>query len=370
MDEMKKKIKILFTLPFMNAGGAEKIVCTLLKNLDREKFTPILLLLEKKGAFLECVPEDVTIYDLKSGSLKSSFFKLFKAIKEIEPDIVFSTIGSMNLLISSMIKLLPKNIKFVARETNLVSLKNRDEKYPLLFDLMFKSVYRDFDLIICQSKDMFDDLSENSHIPSSKMRIINNPVDIKEIENKAFCKEKLFDEKFFNIVAVGSLSFKKGFDLLIKALFLCEDEDIFLSIIGEGKEKEKLQELSKKFSIEDRVRFLGFKKNPYPFIKQADLLALSSRYEGFPNVLLEANALGVPVLAFRCKGGVNEIVIDGVNGLTVESFDIFEFAEKLKKMKKLVFDKEEIKKSVKRYELSKIIKEYEETLEHLYEERV
>ncbi len=368
---MNKKIKILFTLPFMNAGGAEKIVCTLLKNLDGERFEPVLLLLEKKGAFLNRVPPEIEIYDLKSPSLKSSFFKLFNAIKEIDPDIVFSTIGSMNLLVSSVIGFMPRKIKFVARETNLVSLKNRDEKYPLLFDLMFKSVYKKFDLVICQSRDMFEDLRDNYRMPISKMKIIHNPVDKKEIEERASCggNEKLFDERFFNVVAVGSLSFKKGFDLLIKSLFLCDRDDIFLTLIGEGKEKERLKRLVRVLSLENRVVFSGFRENPYPYMKNADLLALSSRYEGFPNVLLEANALGVPVLAFSCKGGINEIVKEGINGFVAESFDISEFAQKLEKAADFPFDGEKIKKSVERYELSKIIDEYEKVFENLYEER-
>jgi len=364
---MKNRIKVLFALPLMNAGGAERIVCTLLKFLDREKFSLILLLLEKKGAFLDCVPEDVYIYELKRSSLKSSVFPLIKAIRELKPDIVFSTIGSMNLLIASVRRFLPERIKFVARETNLVSLKNRDEKYPLLFDFLFKTVYKNFDLIICQSRDMLEDLRQNYFIPSFKMKIINNPVDIEEIEKRAFCESEVLDKRFFNVVAVGSLTEKKGFDLLIKALFLSEDKDIFLTIIGEGKEREKLQTLAKKLKTDNKIRFVGFKKNPYPYIKEADLLALSSRYEGFPNVLLEANALGVPVLAFRCKGGINEIVLEGINGWSVESFDIFEFAEKLEKIKRISFDKSAIKKSVEdRYLVFKIVKKYEEILENLY----
>ncbi len=354
--------RVVFVLPALNMGGAEKIVCELINNLNRENFEIFLLLLRKKGKLLECIPDDIETIDLKRDSLRSSVFDLYFALKRLSPDVVFSSIGSMNLLISSLRPLFSKKVKFIARETNLVSIKNRDEKYPKLFDLMFKSVYKNFDLIIAQSRDMYEDLVKNFNISKEKIKIINNPVDIEKIEKLSKSSDGFFDESRFNLLAVGSLSYKKGFDRLLEAFSLVDDENIFLTIVGEGRERENLKKLSYDLNIEERVRFFGFCKNPYPLMRQADLFVLTSRYEGFPNVLVEALACETPVLAYECKGGVNEIVINGINGWKVKEGDREAFARRILIAAKKPLDKKEIKKSVYRYEFSKILKIYEETL--------
>ena len=354
--------RIVFVLPALNGGGAEKIVCTLINNLNREKFEIILLLLKREGRFVDCILSDIETIELNKDSLRSGFLPVFFALKRLKPDIVFSSIGSMNLLISVIRPFFSKKIKFIARETNIVSIKNRDEKYPKLFDLMFKTVYKNFDLIIAQSKDMYDDLVNNFKIPSNKIKIINNPIDIKAVYESCESDDGFFDESRFNLLAVGSLSKKKGFDRLLEAFSLVKDKNIFLTIVGEGGERENLIKLANKLNIKDRVRFYGFCKNPYPLMRKADLLVLTSRYEGFPNIVLEANACGLFVLAYECKGGINEIIINNLNGLKIGNGDKLAFAKAIERLSKEKFDREKIKRSVYRYDISKILEIYEETL--------
>ena len=354
--------KIAFVLPALNAGGAEKIVCDLINFLDRDYFEIFLVLLQKKGRLINRIPLDIEVVDLKKESLRSGFWDIKNSLKKISPNIVFSSIGSMNLLIASLRRFFPKKMKFIARETNIVSLKNRDEKYPRLFDLMFKTVYRNFDLVIAQSKDMKEDLILNFNVPLEKIKVINNPVDIKKISKLAESEKSFLKKGVFNLLAVGSLSRKKGFDRLLEAFSLIEDEDIFLTIVGEGKEREKLIDFAKALGLKERVDFRGFLENPYPLMKEADLFALTSRYEGFANVLLESLACETPILAYGCKGGVNEIVIEGVNGWIVRNGDREEFAKKIKEAKNYPFDRWKIKKSAYRYEFSKIMRVYQETL--------
>ena len=120
------------------------------------------------------------------------------------------------------------------------------------------------------------------------------------------------------------------------------------SISINGEEKEKLLNLSKELNIEDRVHFLGFQKNPYKYMAQADLLILSSRYEGLPNVVLEANTCGLPVVAYNCPGGTREIIKDGLNGFLVECGNIDELAYKI----------EEAIKELNQYQNDMIVQEY------------
>jgi glycosyltransferase involved in cell wall biosynthesis len=118
----------------------------------------------------------------------------------------------------------------------------------------------------------------------------------------------------------------------------------------------------KKLHIQNRVNFLGFKDNPYKYMAQADLLVLSSRYEGLPNVVLEANACGLPVVAYNCPGGTREIIKDGLNGFLVECGNIDELTFKIEESIKYSWNKEEIQQYAHNFSVSKIISIYTKEL--------
>jgi glycosyltransferase involved in cell wall biosynthesis len=109
------------------------------------------------------------------------------------------------------------------------------------------------------------------------------------------------------LVSAGRLTYQKGFDMLIDAVARCT-RSVHLTILGEGPLRRELEERARAKGVSDRVRFAGFLKNPYPFFAQSDAFVLSSRYEGFPNVVLEALACGAPVIALPAPGGVREIL--------------------------------------------------------------
>ena len=98
--------------------------------------------------------------------------------------------------------------------------------------------------------------------------------------------------------------------------------------------EKKLKKLASELGLSTQVAFKGFVQNPYPYMAQADLFVLSSRYEGCPNAVLEAMACGTPVVAFRCKGGMDEIIDDGVNGWLAEPENVVDFATAVEKAAK------------------------------------
>lgn len=118
------------------------------------------------------------------------------------------------------------------------------------------------------------------------------------------------------IVGMGRLGREKGFDLLVRASAAVR-HPFRVVLLGEGVEENSLRELVKNLGIGDRVEFAGFRKNPFPYLQKASVFVLPSRYEGFPNSLLEAMALGVACVATRCPTGPEEIIMDGENGLLV-----------------------------------------------------
>jgi len=359
---MNKK-RILFFLPFMHGGGAERVILTLLRHLSREKYELILVLMKKEGRYLSQIPYDITVVDLQVSQVRYAIFKIVSIIRTQKPDIVFSTLAYLNLIIAIIRPFFSKNISFIARESNTVSVSNKREKYPKLFDWLYKNVYKNFDHIVTQAAFMRNDLQENYGIASSKMSIIYNPIDSANIEKLSYHDKDLYPQKY-NLLAVGRLNYQKGFDMLLSIMTRL-DETYHLTIIGEGEDGDVLQKQIKTLGLEDKVHLGGFCENPYAYMKQADLLVLSSRFEGLPNVVLEAASCGTPVVAFDSDGGTSEIVHHGHNGFLVDCYDEEAFARSIQKARSYKFDIETIEKETKeQFTITKVIKEYEEIFDN------
>ena len=357
-----KKISILFILPDLETGGAERIVTTIANHLPRSTFEPKILLLRKEGGYLEILKEDVEIIDIKTPRIRHSLKPILKEIRNRKPDIVFSGFGEVNAYLALFIKFFPK-IKFIARETNVVSkhVTRREIRF-------FYKFYNNYDRIICQSDDMQNDLIENFKIKKEKSIKINNPVDFEFINEKLAISEKpeSFKNDFKNVVAIGNLSSRKGFDNLLKVFTHLKNEKILLHILGDGRDKELLHQMKNDLGLEN-VIFHGQQKNPYQFLKFADLFVLSSRYEGFPNVLLEAGACGTYSLANNCPGGITEIIQEKINGEISDIENHEDFAEKLKSILMENHEKEQIINSIKsRFSKEIILKKYMEVFKNLY----
>ena len=359
---MMKKIRILFFIPFMNGGGAERVILTLLTYLDRDKYELILVMMKREGRYLSMIPKDIEVIDLKASQARYAVFKIIKVIREKKPDVVFSTLAYLNLIVAMIRPFFSKNITFIARESNTVSVRNKREKYPRLFDWLYKNVYKNFDIIVTQAKYMRDDLVKNYGLEHSKMFIIYNPVDTKNVAEKSMQDKEVKLPSKYNLLAVGKLGYQKGYDILFPIMTRLDDS-YHVTILGEGADKDKLEKQIKELGLESRVSMLGFSDNPFAYMKKADLLVLPSRYEGLANVILEANYCGTPTVAFSSPGGVAEIVHDGKNGFLVEPFDEEAFAKAIKKAREYDFDEEAIMIAIqKNFAIEKIIKEYDALL--------
>ncbi len=231
-----------------------------------------------------------------------------------------------------------------------------NNKYLKLF---YKYFYNLYDRIIAQSNDMAEDLCRNWGIRADKISLIHNPVDINKIKNLS--TEHVashFDNTKINFVSVGRLSTQKGFDILIKRLSAIDTSKMRFYIIGDGDERSTLETLIKEHNLQDTIFLLGYQANPYKYIRMADALILSSRYEGFPNVLLEACSLGKPVFCNSCKGGINEIVTN-INGVTADFNSQNDFNEKLVRFLLMDFDGTKISDDIKkRYSLDNVMPLY------------
>jgi glycosyltransferase involved in cell wall biosynthesis len=132
-----------------------------------------------------------------------------------------------------------------------------------------------------------------------------------------------------------------------------------LTIVGSGEKEESLKNLVKTLNLETRVKFEGQQSNPYVYMKKADLFLLTSQREGFPNVLLEANTLGLPIVAFSSKGGITEIISEGINGFHIPFLESENMAKKIEEATSFNFNKNLIiENTINKYSQDNILKKY------------
>ena len=362
-----KKQRIVFIIHALYSGGAQRVVVNLLNSISRDKFEIHLIVLKAEGIMLGDIASDVTIHDLNNPSISRVFLKFLKKIYSLKPHIVFSGIGHINGLLSPFIplfnRLIPNDVHWVARETSVASLYIQHDNNSRLYEFLYRRFYKNFNQIICQSSYMKKDLIEAFNLSIEKMVVINNPVDINKIEHLSVQKmSREFNSNSINILAVGALREEKRFDLLLEAFALL-GKNYSLTIVGEGEKEQELKEFSSQLKIEKLVYFEGQQSNPYNYMKNADILVLTSAFEGFPNVLLEANSCGTPVIAFNAPGGIAEIVKEGFNGYLVPPKSVDKMASTILSFEKNSFDGDKIKEHIKdKYALNIIIKKYEEVL--------
>ena len=355
--------KLVGVIHELTMGGAERMMVNILNHFSDARSDVHLIVFKNIGTLKGLLDGNITIHNLESNSVKKGMPSCLKEIYNIRPDVVFSGIGHVNIAIAPFIPLmrilLPKT-RWISRETNIVSLQNQEEKFPKLFDYLYNKTYKNFDVIIAQSEDMKNDLQQNYPTTASKISLINNPIDIKRVESLG--KEKLdsnLENGVVNLVSVGTLREPKRQDLLLETLSLLP-KHYHLVIVGSGAEEQKLKELTKILNLDERVTFEGHKTNPYPYMKRADLFILTSEHEGFPNVLLESNSLGTPIVAFVCPGGITEIIEEGINGFSVANREVESLALKIEEAIERGFDKSLVVDSVsRRYSKDIILKQYE-----------
>lgn len=305
---VQHKIKLLVVIPSLQCGGTEKYIALLCNNIDTQKFDVTLAVINNAEAFYTINNTAVNVVNLNTKAVKLSFFKIRQLVKKLQPHIVYTNANHLNLYFALFKNLLAPKTIVIARESSIVSINSKRAKYPVLYNWLIKRFYKRLDHIICQSLYMQQDLIANYGIEKSKTTVINNTVEETAAVNNTVQKNKF--------ITVARLSEEKGIDRLIQAVAKLKIPFSYY-IIGDGNKKEALQQLVQKLGLQNNVFFEGQKQQPFKGMEDAGFFLMGSHYEGFPNVLLEAGAYGIPVIAFNVPGGINEIITDGQNGLLV-----------------------------------------------------
>ena len=341
-----QKIKLLIFIPTLECGGTEKYVSLLCNNIDTNKFDVTLAVLNDAHPFYE-IKNTIEVVDLHTRRVRHSLSKIKKLVREKQPDIIFSNANHLNLLFAMYRSRFPQQTTIIARESSIVSINSKRATFPALYQWLIKKYYRRLDHIICQSDYMRQDLVTNFKFPESKTTVIHNPAE--EISKASMLPAK---NKF---ITVARLSEEKGIDRLIRAVARLSIPFQYF-IIGEGNQRKTLEKLIVDLQLSDKVFLTGEKINPYQGMEDASLMLSGSLYEGFPNSLLEAGMLGIPVIAFDAPGGTGEIIRQGENGLLVKDSDGADFAMTIEKALQMNFDRANIiADTAARYGLKRIV---------------
>jgi glycosyltransferase involved in cell wall biosynthesis len=322
-------MKIVLIMPSLSGGGAERVFVTLANKFVNLGHFVDLVLLSHSGKYFKELDETVNTVSLNSTRVIFSVLPLTKYLRKLDKKDTFilSTMRHINIL-AIVAKILSRSdVKLIIREANTYSVATKTTNSVKLrvFDFLAKLLYPLATKIVAPSEGIYNDLIKLNANLNSKINIIYNPIDLPLIHKKS---RESISPLFKNIempiiLAIGSLTPQKNFSFLLKAFSkIAHKIDAVLIILGEGEQRTKLLEMSKSLCIDHKVYLPGFVENPYAFIAKAKLLALSSKYEGLPNVLLQAAALDIPIVSTNCPSGPSEILENGRWGRLVGLSDI------------------------------------------------
>tara|TARA_B110000211_G_scaffold104151_1_gene121245 strand:- start:2138 stop:3220 length:1083 start_codon:yes stop_codon:yes gene_type:complete len=338
--------KILIVLPTDNLGGAEKVLKMIARHYINNANVSVFFLQNRSTSLWDdlLINKNITLdYGKSKSSALGLINLLYFILKSRKYHHIFSSQTLINGYIGLFIKLkLIKTNFFVAREST--SVFNRFSGIKLLkYRFMYYLGYSSVDLLICQTELMKDQFIKNLPFISKKINIktIPNPINLEKTlqPNTDF----IFNEDF--IVAAGRLIEEKGFDILIDAFNLLKNDysNLKLVILGEGPLRSHLETKIADLDLSSKVLLLGHVSNVLTYFNSARACVVSSRVEGFPNVLLEMMSQNTNVISTSCAGGIDEL--EGV--FVVEVNDVSGLVEHLKIIldsdtshNRVLFDKE------------------------------
>ena len=336
----ENKTRLLILIPSLECGGTEKFVIQLCEYIDTCRFEVTFAVLNNAQPFFVVRNPAIKVIDLKVKRVRTSLFAIRRTVKEFKPDILFSLSNHLNLYLAIYRRLFPKEIRLIGRESSIPSFTIRRSRHPFIYRWLMKKFYHRFDGLICQSKYMQQDLIQHFGVAENKTFVSYNMVD--EVQNDPVLPSfKAEPSRIITFITVARLSEEKGIERLIRSVSLLPFYYQY-HIIGEGDQRAALERLVKQLGAEKRIFLHGKKYDPYEGLIHADLFLLGSSYEGFPNVLLEAGALGIPVVAFDAPGGIKEIIQNGENGFLVTATDFNSFAATIQMALAFKFDRKNI----------------------------
>jgi glycosyltransferase involved in cell wall biosynthesis len=326
-------------LPSLTGGGAERAMLNLARSFSQRGILVDLVLLSREGSYLDQVPPNVRIVDFGGRKLMMSFHLLWNYLHQEKPNILMTTLDEPSLAalwiraLSRLIKIdrHVSNMPIIVNVQNNISTESQHSKRwkTRLMPLFAKLFFPWAEAIVPVSEGVGDDLIHLG-IPAEQVKVIHNPIVTPALFSQA---SEAIEHPWLTtghvplLVAVGRLTQQKDFATLLQAFAKARAiRPMKLIILGEGELRSELEDLTKQLDLQEHVSLPGFVTNPFAYVARADLFVLSSLFEGLPTVLIEAMAMGTPVVATDCPSGPYEILQGGQYGPLVKMSSVNELA--------------------------------------------
>jgi glycosyltransferase involved in cell wall biosynthesis len=317
----QRRIRLGFALPHLEVGGIERVVVNLLKGIDRRRFETSLFLTRREGSLLGEVPEHVRVVDFHGRRSALLPLMLARALRDRRIDVVYSGTNAMNLTALAASRIIParERPRFLVTEHTSAAEYLAEAKLPLVRRLLLRRLYGYADVLLAPVEEVaagWRDLVGHDDLVTAALP---NPV-LEDCRQPPMARPS--DRGGPRVAAAGRLVHAKGFDLLIEAFagLARECPGAELTIWGEGPLRTELAARIAAAGLDGRVRLAGHAPDLVAALAEADLFVLSSRREGFGNVVVEALAAGVPVVATDCAGP-RRILLEGAVGAIIPPGD-------------------------------------------------
>ena len=322
--------RFAFLLPDLAGGGAERVALRLISDCLAAGHEVDLVLKQAKGALLPLVPRQVRIVDLGAKRIRSVVMPFRAYLRERQPDAVHIMMWPLTIAGIVACKLARSNARIVVSEHCALTHQYRGSKATIAaLALSTRTIFPIADVVLCVSAQSADDLAAISGIARDRIEVVYNPVAAPPspvLVPPAI--EEMWGKGEARILTVGSLKYQKNHAMLIRAFaVLARKKPARLVIVGEGPLRGELEQVAVSEGVADRVTMPGFTLDPWPYFASADVFALSSDYEGFGLVLVEAMFSGLPVVSTDCQSGPREILDGGRFGALTPVGDVAALAD-------------------------------------------
>jgi glycosyltransferase involved in cell wall biosynthesis len=350
------------------AGGIQRVFVNLARGFLERGLAVDMVQATSNDEFRHAVPEGVRLIDLNAGRALTSLVPLVRYLRRERPEVVISGAIQTNLVALWARKLAGVRTKLILTEHNIISAITADAPMVRTRTTPFfvRRFYPWADELVAVSQGAAQDLSRTIGERHSPIHVIYNPIVGPELRRHA--AEALDDSRLEidakpTVLAVGRLHYHKDYPTLLRAFAILRRQvDARLVFLGDGEERKNLEALTQQLQLETSVSFWGNITNPLPYMKRAQVLALSSVVEALPTVLIEAMAMNLPIVATDCPTGPREILSGGAYGTLVPVGDSERLAEALLDRLRDPSDPVIPEKALERFQHDHVIEQYLEIM--------
>ena len=302
---------ILFLIPHLGGGGAERVTVNLVRGLAQDRFRVHLGLITQETIATQDLPKWVMAHPLGASRVRAAAWPLLRLVWKIKPDLIFSNMFHLNFLVLLLRPFFPRQTRCVIRQNGMTAPETGTRQFARM---LYRVLYPRADSVVCQSEAMAREMSALTGM-ARNLRVLPNPV-LTSAASFGDTGNNPWRADGPHLLAVGRLASEKGFDLLLTAFarVLVQFPTAELAILGQGSEEARLKTLSRALGIEPHVRFAGHIDRPQEWYAGASAFILSSRHEGLSNAMLEAGVAGLPIVATPALGGVTELIRGAASG--------------------------------------------------------